>query len=112
MSTGSYTRRDFIKTGGAVSGGLLISFFVPAGAKRFMGEKGSPDAVFTPNAYLNIAPDNSVKIILAHVEMGQGIWTTLPMLIAEELDCEWSKIKVEHAPPGQPYVHTAFGLQI
>jgi isoquinoline 1-oxidoreductase beta subunit len=112
MSTTSYTRRDFLKRGGMLSGGLLISFFVPAGAKRFIPGGETPEPLFAPNAYLNIGPDNTVKIILAHVEMGQGVWTTLPMLIAEELDCDWSKIKVEHAPPGAPYIHTLYGVQI
>lgn len=111
MSTTTYSRRDFLKTGGMMGGGLFISFFIPAGAKHFH-TPGNIDALFAPNAYLNIGSDNSIKIILAHVEMGQGIWTTLPMLIAEELDCDWSKIKVEHAPPGQPYIHTVFGVQI
>ena len=111
--TTNYSRRNFLKTGGMISGGLLISFFVPAGAKRFAVQgKEVTDALFTPNAYLNISSDESIKIILAHVEMGQGIWTTLPMLLAEELDCDWSKIKVEHAPAGQPYIHTVYGLQI
>lgn len=112
MNTASYSRRNFLKTGGVLGGGLLISFFVPASAKRFVPGKGTPEALFTPNAYLNIAPDNTVKIILAHVEMGQGVWTTLPMLMAEELDCDWDKIKVEHAPPGQPYLHTVYGVQL
>lgn len=112
MSTTSYNRRDFLKTGGMLSSGLLISFFVPAGAKRFIPGGETPEPLFAPNAYLNIGPDNTVKITLAHVEMGQGIWTTLPMLIAEELDCDWSKIKVEHAPPGAPYIHTLYGVQI
>jgi isoquinoline 1-oxidoreductase beta subunit len=112
MSTTSYTRRDFLKRGGMLSGGLLISFFVPAGAKRFIPGGETPEPLFAPNAYLSIGPDNTVKIILAHVEMGQGVWTTLPMLIAEELDCDWSKIKVEHAPPGAPYIHTLYGVQI
>lgn len=112
MSTTSYSRRDFLKTGGMISGGLLISFFVPAGAKRFVPGRGTREALFAPNAYLNIGSDNTVKIILAHVEMGQGVWTTLPMLIAEELDCDWSKIKVEHSPPGQPYLHTVYHVQL
>lgn len=112
MSTTSYNRRDFLKTGGMLSGGLLISFFVPAGTRRFISGRETPEPLFAPNAYLNIGSDNTVKIILAHVEMGQGVWTTLSMLIAEELDCDWSKIKVEHAPPGEPYIHTVYGLQI
>jgi len=112
MSTTSYNRRDFLKTGGMLSGGLLVSFFVPAGAKRLIPGEETSGLLFAPNAYLNIGADNTVKIILAHVEMGQGIWTTLPMLIAEELDCDWNKIKVEHAPPGTPYIHTLYGIQI
>lgn len=107
----AYSRRQFIKTSSTVSGGLLISFFIPASAKKLAG-KIPTNSTFAPNAYLNIAPDNSIRIILAHVEMGQGVWTTLPMLIAEELDCDWNKVTVEHAPPGKPYVHTAFGIQI
>jgi isoquinoline 1-oxidoreductase beta subunit len=111
MSETAYSRRKFLQTGGTITGGLLLSFFVPASAKKLAANM--PASVpFVPNAYLNIAPDNTIKIILAHVEMGQGIWTTLPMLIAEELDCDWSKVTVEHAPPGKPYVHTAYGIQI
>lgn len=109
------SRRGFLKTGALLSGGLLISFTVP-GSKRIaaMGAAAAEDAaaVFAPNAYLSIGADDTVRIILAHAEMGQGIWTTLSMLIAEELDADWSKFKIEHAPPGQPYVHTAYGLQI
>ena len=111
MSENTYTRRRFLKTGGTVTGGLLLSFFVPASAKK-LGEKATGNSTFVPNAYLNITPDNNVKIMLAHVEMGQGVWTTLPMLIAEELDCDWDKITVEHAPPGESYKHTAYGIQI
>lgn len=111
MSNNTLSRRNFIKTGSTVTGGLLISFFIPASAKK-LGELATGATMFAPNAYLNILPDNSIKIVLSHVEMGQGIWTTLPMLIAEELDCDWNKIIVEHAPPGQPFVHTVYGLQI
>jgi len=111
MSNTTYTRRRFLQTSGTVTGGLLLSFFIPAGAKR-LGDKAAGNRAFAPNAYLNITPDNNVKIMLAHVEMGQGVWTTLPMLIAEELDCDWNKITVEHAPPGEPYKHPKYGLQI
>ncbi|MBG9374631.1 xanthine dehydrogenase family protein molybdopterin-binding subunit [Panacibacter sp. DH6] len=112
MSTTAYDRRAFLKTGGITGGGLLVAFFVPAQAKRFLAGKEPADAVFTPNAYLNISSDNTIKVVLSHVEMGQGIWTTLPMLIAEELDCNWSNIVVEHSPPGKPYLHTVYGVQL
>lgn len=111
MSNNTLSRRSFLKTGSTVTGGLLISFFIPASAKK-LGELATGGTMFAPNAYLNILPDNSIKILLSHVEMGQGVWTTLPMLIAEELDCDWNKITVEHAPPGQPFVHTVYGIQI
>ena len=111
MSDTLYSRRSFIKTGSTVTGGLLISFFIPAAAKK-LGELPTGNTMFAPNAYLNVLPDNNIKIVLSHVEMGQGVWTTLPMLIAEELDCDWNKVIVEHAPPGQPFVHTVYGLQI
>jgi isoquinoline 1-oxidoreductase beta subunit len=113
--TTTTSRRGFLKTGAMLGGGLLIAFSVP-GARRLsaMGTAAADGgaAVFVPNAFLSIGADDSIKIILAHVEMGQGVWTTLAMLIAEELDADWNKIKVEHSPAGQPYVHTAFGLQI
>ena len=110
------SRRKFLQTSSVFAGGLLIPFMVPAGVKRMggllnAGDTGSAIA-FAPNAYLGIAKDNTIHIILAHVEMGQGIWTTLPMLIADELDCDWNKIKVGHAPPGLPYIHTVYGVQI
>jgi isoquinoline 1-oxidoreductase beta subunit len=107
MITTNTSRRNFLKTGALLSGGLMISFVVP-GATRLKGA----DTDFSPNAYLRVGTDDSIHVVLAHSEMGQGIWTTLTMLIAEELDADWSKIHVEHSPAGDPYKHTAFGVQI
>lgn len=101
-------RRDFLKTSALAGGGLLISFTVPAEAKRLLPIT-SPPTVFAPDAFLRIGEDNSVHIILTKVEMGQGIWTTLPMLIAEELDCDWNKIKVEHSPAGKEFADPVYG---
>jgi isoquinoline 1-oxidoreductase beta subunit len=90
-------RRTFIKAGALAGGGLLISIAVPL--KGLLSFKAGP-AIFAPNAFLRIGEDDSILIILSKVEMGQGIWTTLPMLLAEELDCDWKKITVQHSPPG------------
>ena len=90
-------RRDFIKVGSLAGGGLLISMAIPFRDLLFTN---APPVAFSPNAFLRIHDDGSIFVILSKVEMGQGIWTTLPMLLAEELDCDWSKIKVEHSPPG------------
>ncbi len=105
------TRRDFLKTSAAVSGGLVIAFVAP-GAKRFALAAPAAADPFVPNAFLRIGTDDMITVLSAHSEMGQGIWTTLPMLIAEELDADWSKIKVEHAPAAPVYAHTAFGIQV
>jgi isoquinoline 1-oxidoreductase beta subunit len=67
---------------------------------------------FIPNAFVRVGSDDSVTILLAHSEMGQGIWTSLPMLVAEELDADWSKIKVQHAKAAPVYAHTTIGLQM
>ena len=112
------SRRTFLKATALVAGGLVIAFAIPQ-AKRFLmpgADKApaSPDAAKlpAPNAFLRIGTDNSITVMLAHSEMGQSIWTTLPMLIAEELDADWSTIKVEHASAAPEYVHTAYGIQI
>ncbi|HEY9048360.1 MAG TPA: molybdopterin cofactor-binding domain-containing protein, partial [Ohtaekwangia sp.] len=97
MEQRSMDRRHFIKTSVLAGGGLILSFTVTG--KR-MPAPQLPTAV-AMNAFLRIAPDNGIYIVLSKVEMGQGIWTTLPMLIAEELDCDWKKIHVEHRPSGR-----------
>ena len=100
------TRRGFLQSTAA---GLVISFVMPQGLRAAPAEIHS--ALPPANAFLRIGVDNSVTVILAHVEMGQGIWTGLPMLVAEELDCDWSKIRSEHAPAAQIYGHPAIGIQ-
>ncbi|WP_250449050.1 xanthine dehydrogenase family protein molybdopterin-binding subunit [Lysobacter enzymogenes] len=109
------SRRRFLKSGATIGGGLVVGFLVP-GAKRFAqaapAAAAAVSAGFAPNAFLRIAADDTVTVLLSHSEMGQGIWTGLAMLIAEELDADWSKIKVEHAPAAPDYKHTAFGMQM
>jgi isoquinoline 1-oxidoreductase subunit beta len=109
----NFSRRSFIKSTALVAGGLVMAFSIPQ-AKRFMGVAQAAETLTLPppNAFLRIGADDSITVMLAHSEMGQGIWTTLPMLIADELDADWSKIKVEHAPAAPSYVHTAYGIQI
>jgi len=110
--TVNVSRRAFLRTSATAVGGLVISFVIP-GAGRFVLAQPAPAGKLPPpNAFLRIGSDDSITVLLAHSEMGQGIWTTLAMLIAEELDADWSKIKVEHAPSAPVYAHTAFGMQM
>lgn len=91
------SRRGFLKGSALLGGGLVVAFVIP-GAHRFAVGAENEGNVFAPNAFLRIGNDNVVTVLLGHSEMGQGIWTGLTMLIAEELDADWSKIRVEHSP--------------
>ena len=91
------SRRGFLKGSAMLGGGLVVAFVIP-GAHRFAMGAENQGNVFAPNAFLRIGNDNRVTVLLGHSEMGQGIWTGLTMLNAEELDADWSKILVEQSP--------------
>src|SRR2546427_1204953 len=101
------SRRESLETTGAAGAGLVIGFHLPAGG-RFAA---APAAPFAPNAWLRISPDNSVLIVVDRSEMGQGVTTALPMLIAEELDADWTSVKIEPAPADKAYTNPMFGMQ-
>lgn len=108
-------RRDFLKVGAAVGGGLLIGLYIPEldGLAQAHTLNPAPlPATFSPNAFIRIGSDDSITFIIGKAEMGQGVYTSLPMLIAEELEADWSKIKVESAPVDPAYNHPVFGIQI
>ena len=90
----SVSRRDFIKTASATGTGLVIGFYLPSLNPLEAAEAGLGKP-FVPNAWITIQPDNQITIIAGKSEMGQGVWTSLPMIIAEEMDADWSKVKVE-----------------
>src|SRR5256886_9580948 len=101
------SRREFLETTGFVGAGLVIGFRLPAGGRVAT----PPAAPFAANAWLRISPDNSVLIVVDRSEMGQGVATALPMLVAEELDADWTKVKIESAPADKSYVNPLFGFQ-
>lgn len=90
-------RRTFLKAGAALGAGLTLGFYLPSGraARQAAVVTATP---FTPNAFLRIAPDNTITVLVKHLEMGQGVYTGLPMLVAEELEVPWEQIRVESAP--------------
>jgi isoquinoline 1-oxidoreductase beta subunit len=105
-------RRNFIQSSAVLGGGLLISFTIPQANKIAALAEVPLKAGFAPNAFLNIGIDNTITVTLSHVEMGQGIWTTLPMLIAEELDVDLHHVIVRHGGADKNFNHTVFGVQI
>ena len=102
-------RREFIRTGAAMGGGLLVGLYAPlsGGSGSIAAEKE-----VALNAFVRIGTDESVTVIAAHSEMGQGVYTSLPMLLNEELEADWSKIRVEAAPVDKAYNHPVFGMQM
>ena len=105
-------RRDFIRTGAAIGGGLLVSLYAPPLLDGTSGAVAAEGKDFAVNAFVRIGTDESVTVIAAHSEMGQGVYTSLPMLLNEELQADWSKIRVEAAPVDKAYNHPVFGMQM
>ena len=104
-------RREFLKTGAALGGGLLISLYVPefVSAARAADPAAKPAAL---NAFVRIGTDETVTVISNHSEMGQGIYTSLPMLLNEELEADWARVRVESSPVDAVYNHTVFGIMM
>ena len=109
MSAGM-ERRQFLKFSVAASGGLLIGFYLPGVST--LGSAQPSANTFMPNAFVRIGTDERVTVIVNHSEMGQGVYTSLPMLLAEELDADWTKVGFESAPVDPKYNHPAFGMQM
>ena len=96
------TRRAFLKADASLGMGLILAFHMPIALSKAgslaIAENSVTNASFEPNAFIRISSDNSITVVVKHLEMGQGISTGLPTLIAEELDADWEQIKVESAP--------------
>ena len=84
------SRRGFLISSAAAGAGLVIAIYLPASA-------AAEDAAFAPNAYLSITPDDKITIVVARSEMGQGVRTSLPMILAEELEADWKQISIAQA---------------
>jgi isoquinoline 1-oxidoreductase beta subunit len=101
-------RREFLKTTAVVGGGLTLGVFLPAQLDQAV----AAGTLHTPNAWVHIADDNTITLLSARSEMGQGVYTSMPMLIAEELGVDIRKIKVEIAPVAPVYTNALLGAQI
>src|SRR3989454_1796404 len=102
------SRRQFLSASAALGGGLLIGFRTGAAhtAESVAG------AAFTPNAFIRIGSDGQIVLTMPYVEMGQGTYTSIPMLIAEELEVDLKQVRLEHAPPNEKlYGNPLLGVQ-
>ena len=105
------SRRGFLKAGAGAAGGLLLGFILPGGG-RLARAADAPAAPVAPNAFVRVAPDDTVTVIVNRLEFGQGVNTALPMVIADELDADWRQMRSELAPAGDVYKDPVFGMQI
>jgi isoquinoline 1-oxidoreductase beta subunit len=112
MTVKDSSRRKFLKDSALMMSGLVIGFYLPMRSGRAFAADEPPKPVYPPNAFIRIAADDSITIVVNKSEMGQGVYTSLPMLIAEELEADWSHISVESAPVAAVYNHTGFGMQM
>ena len=106
-SANGLSRRGFLQAGAVAGGGLMLSFSLPFGNR----EAKAAD-VFVPNAFIRIGSDGQIVLTMPYVEMGQGTYTSIPMLIAEELEVDLKQIRLEHAPPNEKlYANPLLGVQ-
>lgn len=103
-------RRDLLKAGAILGGGLVLGVHLPLVRGRAAQEAGTEPAP-DPNAWIRIGPDDVVTVVVHHSEMGQGVYTGIPMLVAEELEVEWSRVRCEAAPVAAVYNHPWWGVQ-
>ncbi len=103
-------RRRFLRAAVAATGGLTVGFFIPGGNR--LARAAGVDKAPAPNAFLHIARDGAVTVMVNRLEFGQGVNTALPMLIAEELDADWQLVRSELAPAGDAYKDPRFGIQM
>lgn len=100
-------RRSFLKTGAAGLSGLVIGFSLPAVEEAIAATEKNPSGPPVLNAWIHVGTDNVVTVIIDKAEMGQGVMTSLAMLAAEQLDCDWSTVRTRFAPADR----AAYGLQ-
>src|SRR5580692_12178177 len=103
-STAKVNRRGFLQVGASAAAGLLVGFYLPERSQ--LAAQTADSAPVALNAWIHIAPDDSVTFMIHKVEMGQGTVTSLSQLLAEELECDWGKFRTEFPP-----VDPAFGFQ-
>jgi isoquinoline 1-oxidoreductase beta subunit len=106
------SRREFLIAGAAAGGGLLLGWHIEAQPRLAALPPTVTPLEFAPNAFIRVGTDGGVTLIMGQVEMGQGMYTSMPMLLAEELEVGLDQVRLEHAPPDDKrYRNPVFGFQ-
>src|SRR5947208_16447963 len=106
----SVSRRTFLRVSSAGVGGLLVSFYLDA--PLLAQQPPKPPQIYPPDAFVHVRPDGKIVIQVNRLEFGQGVQTSLPMLLADEMDADWSQVIPELAPAADIYRDPPVGSQI
>lgn len=106
-------RRSFLKASLIAGGAAVFGFNLPVGvrAAERLGLMNEPFADFQPNAFIKIAKDGRVTVVVGQAEMGQGVFTSLPQIVADELEVDWANVSYESAPADKAFINPAMGMQ-
>lgn len=109
-------RRGFLRVSFAAASGLFVSLYIDPLARRALAQEGAqqpaPAKVYPPDAFVNIRPDGKIVIQVNRLEFGQGVQTSLPMVLADELDADWANVIAQLAPAADVYKDPLFGIQM
>src|SRR2546421_7219348 len=105
-------RRSFLHVSAAAAGGLLVSLYLDLPASALARGQMPPPKVYPPDAFVHIRPDGKIVITVNRLEFGQGVQTSLPMVLADEMDADWSQVVAELAPAADVYKDPLFGIQM
>src|SRR4030095_17132803 len=105
-------RRGFLRVSASAAGGLLVALYLDVPAFAREGNQAQPQKVYPPDAFVHIRPDGKILITVNRLEFGQGVQTSLPMILADEMDADWSQVIAELAPAADVYKDPLFGMQM
>src|SRR5712664_1771944 len=105
-------RRGFLRVSTVAAGGLLVSLYLDFPASAQEGNQAPPPKVYPPDAFVHIRPDGKIVITVNRLEFGQGVHTSLPMILADEMDADWSHVIAELAPAADVYKDPLYGIQM
>src|ERR1700686_5090438 len=105
-------RRSFLRVSAAAAGGLLVSLYLDLPALAQEGRQTPPAKIYPPDAFVHIRPDGKIVIQVNRREFGQGVHTSLPMILADEMDADWSQVEAQLAPAADAYKDPLYGIQM
>src|SRR2546427_1941115 len=111
-SDGEIDRRSFLSISAAAAGGLFVSLYLDLPALAQEGTQAPPPKFYPPDAFVHLRPDGKILITVNRLEFGQGVQTALPMILADEMDADWSQVIAELAPAADVYKDPLYGIQM